>query len=210
MMLDILAIPLIGIGELCANGWIGVLQTQAGVKCMRWQLLSTLNIIILITGRCSSIDTEFYVPTSASAILNQRCFEAKWFKEEGFGDVVQDRWMAAQGDAIDVHARLRAMHAGLHDWDRRVLKRPKQTLRQAQHELDVLMRGPLSPENDKKKHDLAKLIEKLLEQEEIKWSQRSHANWLQNGDINTAFFHSFASARKKRNHIKQLKDPTLG
>jgi hypothetical protein len=31
---------------------------------------------------------------------------------------------------------------------------------------------------------------------------------LQNGDKNTSFFHSFASARKKKNHIKKLKDPT--
>jgi hypothetical protein len=30
------------------------------------------------------------------------------------------------------------------------------------------MRGPLTTENDQKKHELAKLIEKLLEQEDIK------------------------------------------
>jgi hypothetical protein len=89
-----------------------------------------------------------------------------------------------------------------------VLKDPKKAPRKAQRDLDVLMRGPLTADTEREKHQLAKLIEKILEQEEIKWQQRSRANWLQNGDKNTAFFHSFASARKKKNHIKQLKDPT--
>jgi hypothetical protein len=35
--------------------------------------------------------------------------------------------------------------------------------------------------------------------------QRSRANWLQHGDRNTAFFHQFASARRKKNLIKKLK-----
>jgi hypothetical protein len=67
------------------------------------------------------------------------------------------------------------------------------------------MRGPISPQSDLKKHELARLIENLLEQEEIKWCQRSRANWIQNGDKNMSFFHSYASARKKRNMIKKLK-----
>jgi hypothetical protein len=35
--------------------------------------------------------------------------------------------------------------------------------------------------------------------------QRSRVNWLQHGDRNTAFFHQFASARRKKNLIKKLK-----
>jgi hypothetical protein len=104
-----------------------------------------------------------------------------------------------------VHGRLRAMNNGLHEWDRVVVKRPKHSLRKAQRELDLLMSGPLYPDSDQKKHELAKLVENLLEQEEIKWCQRSQVNWLQIRDRNTGFFHCFASARKRRNYIKQLK-----
>jgi hypothetical protein len=154
------------------------------------------------------LDTEYYVPSPESINRSTRNFEAKWLKEEGFNDVVVQQWEAAQIGAIDVHERLRAMHGGLHVWDRTVLKGPKQTLRKAQRDLEILMRGPITSETDQQKHHLAKLIEKILEQEEIKWQQRSRANWLQNGDKNTGFFHRFASARKKKNHIKQLKDPT--
>ena len=45
----------------------------------------------------------------------------------------------------------------------------------------------------------------MLEQEEIHWAQRSRINWLQHGDKNTSYFHSFANERRKRNMIKKLR-----
>jgi hypothetical protein len=64
----------------------------------------------------------------------------------------------------------------------------------------------MNDENDQRRSELANLIEKLLEQEEVHWSQRSRANWLKNGDNNTNYFHKFAIARKKKNYIKRLRD----
>ncbi|KAK5770841.1 hypothetical protein PVK06_046997 [Gossypium arboreum] len=45
-----------------------------------------------------------------------------------------------------------------------------------------------------------------VDREEIYWEQRERANWLKNGDRNTAFFHKFASQRKWLNHISCLED----
>jgi hypothetical protein len=68
------------------------------------------------------------------------------------------------------------------------------------------MRGPMNPASDGRKQELAQLIEKILDQEEMYWNQRSRANWLQNGDKNTAYFHSYASAKNGFFFIKKLKD----
>ncbi|KAL0438744.1 UNVERIFIED_CONTAM: putative mitochondrial protein [Sesamum latifolium] len=38
------------------------------------------------------------------------------------------------------------------------------------------------------------------------WQQRSKMHWLKDGDGNTKFFHLYASAWKKRNHISRLRD----
>jgi hypothetical protein len=156
------------------------------------------------------LDTEYYAAQNPVQNKGQRNFEAKWFREENFGEIVKDEWEAAVGatSPIDVLQRLKTMHSGIHAWDQRVLRRPKRRLREAQRDLENVMRGPINQETDRRKHEISNLIEKLLEQEEIKWKQRSRANWLHHGDRNTSYFHSYATARKRRNTIKKLKDAT--
>ncbi|KAL0451591.1 UNVERIFIED_CONTAM: putative mitochondrial protein, partial [Sesamum latifolium] len=46
----------------------------------------------------------------------------------------------------------------------------------------------------------------LEEREMLRWQQRSKEHWLANGDGNTKYFHSRASARKWYNNISRLKD----
>ena len=49
-----------------------------------------------------------------------------------------------------------------------------------------------------------KELEGLLAKEEIYWKQRSRAEWLLVGDRNSNFFHSKASASKRKNTILRL------
>jgi hypothetical protein len=58
---------------------------------------------------------------------NSRKFEAKWFKEKDFRDVVQKAWVDASVAVSDggILAKLGHLHGALHDWDDSVLKKPK-------------------------------------------------------------------------------------
>jgi hypothetical protein len=69
------------------------------------------------------------------------------------------------------------------------------------------MNEPMTDENEKIAKEMTDLVEMLLQQEEVHWLQRSRANWLTQGDRNTNFFHQFATALRKKNLIKRLKDP---
>ena len=119
-----------------------------------------------------------------------------------------DAWQKVGSDptANSVYEKLNRMHAMFHDWDQRVLKKPKQRLRKAQRDLERVMRGPINDNSEEARKQLSELIEYLLELEEIHMMQMSRISWLKNGDRNTGFFQAYASARRKRNFIKKLKD----
>jgi hypothetical protein len=153
------------------------------------------------------LDTEYNAmpqPQRSSA----RRFEAKWLKENNFREVVGEAWENAKSEVAGggVLAKLEHLHGALHAWDNRFLQKPKRRLRNAQRILEKALNGPMNDENDTIAKEMADLVELLLEQEEVYWSQRSRANWLMQGDRNTAFFHQFASARRKKNQIKRLKN----
>uniref|UniRef100_A0A803PZ04 Reverse transcriptase domain-containing protein n=1 Tax=Cannabis sativa TaxID=3483 RepID=A0A803PZ04_CANSA len=52
--------------------------------------------------------------------------------------------------------------------------------------------------------DADKILDDLLEKEELYWHQRARVNWLQSGDSNTKFFHARAKSRNATNRIKSL------
>jgi hypothetical protein len=153
------------------------------------------------------LDMDFQIiPSNPNSSIK---FEAKWLHEKDFIEVVEQAWhnaneATARSGVLD---RLAHMHKALHDWDRHILKQPRKRIRKAQKKLDSAMNGPMTDENEKIAKEMTDLVEMLLQQEEVHWLQRSRANWLTQGDRNTNFFHQFATARRKKNLIKRLKDP---
>jgi hypothetical protein len=113
-------------------------------------------------------------------------FEAKWLKEAQFRDIVQQAWENSETDSNNpgLAGRLSAVHEQLHKWDRYTLQRSKKQIRAAQKELEQVAVDDLTDENISKQKQIALEIERLLEQEEIHWAQRSRINWLQFGDKN--------------------------
>jgi hypothetical protein len=156
--------------------------------------------------RALLLDTDFQ-DGIASQGTGPRRFEARWLHEKKFREVVQRAWQDASSMSDGgVLGKLSSMHRALHEWDQTVLRRPKKRLRKAQRDFEKVVSGVISDENEAKAKELAELIELLLEQDEIHWLQRSRANWLKFGDRNTSFFHNFATARRKKNYIKRLKN----
>jgi hypothetical protein len=64
----------------------------------------------------------------------------------------------------------------------------------------------MNDENKVMVKEMAKLIDRLLEQEETHCIQWSRANWLKHGYRTKNFFHNYASTRQKKNFIKKLKN----
>lgn len=88
------------------------------------------------------------------------------------------------------------MHKAFHHWDKTVLRNSSKKMKRVQRELEAVSRDSLSPENIAHQKELADELERLLEQKELYWAQRSRIQWLKYGDKNTSYFQNFASARR--------------
>jgi hypothetical protein len=62
----------------------------------------------------------------------------------------------------------------------------------------------ISEASVKEERDIERKLCELFECEEIMAKQRSRVEWLREGDRNTSFFHTRASARKWANKISML------
>jgi hypothetical protein len=153
-----------------------------------------------------TLDSTYLESANNPRLIRKKFFEARWLLEESFDSTVNEAWASAQLNGYGSLAeKLQDVHAALHVWDREILKKPRQRLDELQRELNEVMDGPLSNEATARQRSIQLEMENLHEQEEVKWVQRSRANWMKYGDRNTNFFHNFASARKKKNLIKKLK-----
>jgi hypothetical protein len=152
-----------------------------------------------------SMDEENMPDEKGPAILR---FEARWLKEKNFMEIVEGAWVSTGplGQNSSLVGRLAQIHEKLHKWDKYVLRRNKNVLRQTQRKLEAIVREDLTADNIARQKELSQEIENLLELEEMHWAQRSRINWLQYGDKNTSYFHNFASMRREKNRIKKLKD----
>jgi hypothetical protein len=131
-------------------------------------------------------------------------FEAKWLEEDCQGRVEQAWVESLEAGARDVVELQKKVLQELHDWDKNVLGQLEKRISKVKKELENCRRGPVTQENVSREHLLRYKMERLQEQLNVYWKQRSHTSWLTKGDRDTKFFHAAASERKRRNVIKKV------
>jgi hypothetical protein len=126
-------------------------------------------------------------------------------EEEGCTTIVENAWRReTQGRGGDVVAGLKGVAADLHDWSSNSLGDLDKRIARLKKELERWRRKVISRDQVHREGILRYKLERLEHQRDLYWRQRAHVNWLERGDRNTAFFHSYASGRRKKNKIKKL------
>jgi hypothetical protein len=104
--------------------------------------------------------------------------------------------------------KLKALKADLKKWNEEVFGDvgKKKELLEGIKELEGLeeSRG-LVKEEQVRKSNMIKEMEKTLLFEEVNWRQKSRALWLKEGDNNTKFFHRVANSHQRYNHVGALR-----
>ena len=98
--------------------------------------------------------------------------------------------------------KIRACGDDLKAWGDTKAKPEEKEIKLLQDQLDKINRADTTEESKEEYLVVSKKMDDLLLKQEIYWAQRSRIAWLKHRDRNTKFFHSKASQRRRRNHIK--------
>ena len=138
-------------------------------------------------------------------------FELGWLHCEGFHDMVKRIWdLPVAGDTPIQrwNNKIRALRSHLVGWARHttgLLKKEKVRLFATIDALEALAEFRLlSTQEIELKSPSNAQIAKLLREEELKWYQRSKAQFILEGDSNTRYFHSIANGRHRKKRIHSL------
>jgi hypothetical protein len=138
-------------------------------------------------------------------------FELGWLQRDGFHDMVRRVWerpVAGNNPILRWNNKIRAMRKHLSGWARHVtgiLKKEKLRLSTTIDSLEALAEvRPLSAQEIELKSQSNAQIASLLREEELKWYQRSKAQFILEGDSNTRYFHGIANGRHRKKRIHSL------
>jgi hypothetical protein len=134
-------------------------------------------------------------------------FELGWLQREGFQATIKQVWERPVNGNSPIQRwnnKMCALHKHLSSWARhttRLIKKEKLRLASIIDGLEAFAEvRPLSVQEIELKSQSNAEIAKLLRVEELKWYQRSKAQFIMQEDSNTRYLHSIANGR----HMKKL------
>ncbi|GAU31579.1 hypothetical protein TSUD_54020 [Trifolium subterraneum] len=124
-----------------------------------------------------------------------------WIKSRGTPHVIEERLGGREN--LEVVDRVTRCDNKLQRWGKKKRIRYKEEIDECVKRMNEL-RGNQDEEGSMQYQELSKRHATLLIQEEGYWKQRAKMHWLQEGDMNTKFFHMLAIVRSKKKKVKKL------
>ncbi|GMI89723.1 hypothetical protein HRI_002641600 [Hibiscus trionum] len=130
-------------------------------------------------------------------------FFSGWLNHDDFSRMVSDNWIPSSSMATTLaHFTMAAS-----TWNKCVFGYIGMKKRILMARLRGIQRA-LATRHSSFLHNLKSALlielEKLLDEEELMWKQKSRTDWITGGDRNTTYFHRRAQARKQRNKVTAL------
>lgn len=133
----------------------------------------------------------------------QAKFEVAWLLEDSYEEEVRCLWDASTGD---IPERLAYICKGLNMWYAKIRHEKGKLIKTLRTKLEKLITLPPLDPNLEELLNVKLSLNLESKKQEIYWEQCARANWLKVGNRNTAFFHCYASSKKRFNGIRRIED----
>ncbi|KAL9663301.1 hypothetical protein QQ045_028141 [Rhodiola kirilowii] len=135
-----------------------------------------------------------------------------WEDLEGYQDKVSQCWNSSWNcrNLFAFQAKLKSMKVMMKMQfvicTRGMEKRVEELRKELGEAQQLVEKSPGDQALIQKEQDLVKDFRKLKEHQSLFYQQRSKIQWLQEGDSNSKFYHSFLKGRRSKNNISLVKD----
>ncbi|RYQ97763.1 hypothetical protein Ahy_B08g093845 [Arachis hypogaea] len=132
-------------------------------------------------------------------------FIAAWMTHNNFNNLLRSSWDVDKQLEVNISTFMEAAKI----WNREVfgdLIKRKNRLLARLNGISAHLSFTPNPFLDNLQIQLWKELETLLIQEEVYWKQCSRCKWINYGNKNTAYFHSTASSRRRRNRATMIEN----
>jgi hypothetical protein len=125
-------------------------------------------------------------------------FEHIWLQDAQSFDIIKEEWSNSRDNTT---TKLQKAFSKVYQWGQDTYGNVPRQIKELQQQIHN-MKAKVPNNNDLEQiSHMETNLDNLLKHEETWWAQRAKANWLQQGDRNTSFFHYKASQRKRKNKI---------
>jgi hypothetical protein len=137
-------------------------------------------------------------------------FEEMWTRHEGYTSMVEQAWEEEDWGDRGLGGcwnRLKRVSGSIKSWSRNVFGSVQREIKRLKERLAEAKESSLISGDSQGVRAIERELHEHFEREEIMFRQRSRVNWLHAGDRNTRYFQNRASHRRRKNTIKDLRDP---
>lgn len=188
---------------LSCKNWREVFQEKAAIHLTTWTSdHNPVMMDVVEKNKGSKYSRRFFTRIH---------YENMWSPYERCQEIVKKEWMDScrwdgENPVMQFKEKARSSMAELKIWSKAEFEGRKKKLDNLLQQLQSKRECGEQYESGEEIKNIEKQIDGILLEEEIYWRQRSRAVWLKEGDKNTKFFHSKASARKRKNTIEGILD----